>query len=110
MSVATKALLLLLALPVFYVSSCSYVDWSRTHGFEATKMGDSETVVLERLGSPSRRMPAGHAFPRYADTGCSAPCATRLWYENRLFLDIEAWSIDLDSTGHVTAKFHWVSP
>jgi hypothetical protein len=37
-------------------------------------------------------------------------CVERLWFENRLGLDIEAWSIELDRGSRVVHKAHWVSP
>jgi hypothetical protein len=50
------------------------------------------------------------AFSRYASTKCQAPCVERLWFENRMALDLEAWSVSIGSDGKVVEEYHSVSP
>lgn len=49
-------------------------------------------------------------FARYASQPCGGDCAERLWFENRLSLDTEAWSVELDKSGRVIKKSRWISP
>ena len=96
--------------PISYLGACNYIAWDRNSGFDTIKIGDSESKVISHLGNPSRRSLAGELFTRYASSACTLPCTSRLWYENRMGLDIEAWSFDIDAAEHIIRKTHWVSP
>lgn len=98
------------ALPLLYVASCTYTNWIRDRAFETVGMGDNERTVVRKFGEPSQRTPCGQTFGRYDSSGCQTSNGVRLWYENRLMLDIVAWSIDLDKEGNVTGKYAWSSP
>ena len=100
----------LIAVPITYLSSCSYITWAREEGYRQVETGNAEAEVIKNLGEPSRRTIAGEVFLRYEGTGCSAPCAVRMWYENRMEFDIEVWTIDLDSSGSVLGKYKFVLP
>jgi hypothetical protein len=109
--VARNIVFVLAGMSLLYLGSCSYTAWSRQRAFDATQLGDSEVDIVRRFGTaPSERMDVGQPFSRYEDSGCKAPCAVRLWYENRLFLDIEAWSLDLDNEGRVVRKYTYSAP
>jgi len=87
-----------------------YVKTQRQEEFDSIKIGDTSASVEDTIGSPDAIKDQGVPFRRYADTPCESPCVKRLWYENRLLLDIEAWSIDMGQDGKVVDKHHWVSP
>jgi hypothetical protein len=75
------------------------------------KIGDSADFVVALFNAPPvYETPEDPPFVRYASEKCKSPCVERLWFENRLELDIEAWSISLRSDGRVVDKYHWVSP
>jgi hypothetical protein len=95
---------------VAYGASGLVVKKAREDAFSAIKEGDTYDVVVNRFGLPSAMDGPSEEFTRYTSESCKPPCAKRLWFENRLFLDIEAWSISLDSDGKVIEKYHWVSP
>lgn len=96
---------------VIYVGACSVVTNSRSGAFDAVKTGDTESVVISRFGTePKVREQQGRLFARYATRPCSDPCVQRLWFENRLAFDTEAWSVEMDRNERVVEKAHWVSP
>ena len=93
------------------IGSCAFVSHNRSNAFESVQPGASELVVVNLFGvQPSVREKAGVLFPRYASVPCVVPCAERLWFENRLSLDTEAWSVELDKGGLVIKKSRWNSP
>lgn len=101
---------LLLLSPVLYVVTCSYISGNKSAAFEFIKVGDTKDAVIDRLGKPSHIEQPGILFSRYATHQCSAPCAERLWFENKLILSIEAWSVEVDKNNQVINKSYWVSP
>lgn len=103
-------LLAVLAVPILYISSCTITSLIRNRAFDAVTIGDTAKSVIRKMGEPSVREPPGNLFSRYAAKQCAAPCVDRLWYENRLTLDTEAWSIELDDNGRVIDKARWISP
>lgn len=93
------------------IGSCTYVSHVRNRAFESVQVGDAESKVIDLFGvQPSVREKPGALFARYATAPCTEPCAERLWFENRLSLDIEAWSVELDRDRRVIKKSRWVSP
>ena len=92
-----------------YVATCSVISTTRSRAFESIKVGDSRAGVVRTLGEPSFVELSNRPFTRYA-TGPCANCNARLWFENRLSLDTEAWSIELDDHDRVTHKAAWHSP
>lgn len=98
------------ALFVLYVGACSYVSHKRSGAFETIKTGDAEGDVIALFGSPSVREKKDALFSRYATEPCTGDCVERLWFENRMTLDTEAWSVELDSSRTVIKKTHWASP
>jgi hypothetical protein len=95
---------------LLYAGTCMYVRAKRQEAFNSIKVGDAADSVVARFGNPSVRERPEKLFPRYASTKCQAPCVERLWFENRLALDLEAWSVSLGSDGKVVEKYHWISP
>lgn len=77
------------------------LPWSRSGG---------RAQVIRALGQPDVVEHAGIPFTCYASSGCSGRCAQRWWYENRLGLDTEAWSVELDASDRVLATSRWTSP
>jgi hypothetical protein len=93
------------------IGSCALPSHYRNRAFESVRIGDSENRFLDLFGvHPSVREKPNALFVRYASAACEAPCAERLWFENTLSLDIEAWSLELDEDRRVIKKSHWVSP
>lgn len=93
------------------IGACSYKSHVRNSAFAAVQIGDTEATVIARFGTqPSIREKPGTLFARYASQPCSGYCAERLWFENRLSIDTEAWSVELDNKGQVIKKSRWVSP
>lgn len=104
------ALLFVIVIPALYASSCTYTSSRRNKAFDSVGVGDTKEAVIQKMGSPSVREVPGALFSRYASQQCQERCAERLWYENRLSLDTEAWSFELDKIGQVVEKTRWVSP
>jgi hypothetical protein len=86
------------------------IRYIREADFNKVEVGDSYGTVLQKMGNPSKIDVQGEAFPPYTSHPCSSPCVKRLWYENRLMLDLEAWSVSIDSSGKVVDKYQWMSP
>ena len=104
------AVLLMIVVPISYVATSAYVGMKRRTAYDAIKVGDPASFVITQFGQPSVREEPEHPFFRYATSKCQSPCVERLWFENRLALDTEAWSVSLGSDGTVVEKYHWVSP
>ena len=98
------------AILLSYVGTCVFVKMRRQAAYDSVKIGDTADFVVARFGNPSVREGPEKLFARYASSKCQLPCAERLWFENRLTLDLEAWSVSLGSDGRVVEKYHWVSP
>ncbi|WP_228893676.1 hypothetical protein [Pseudoduganella aquatica] len=110
-SVLTVVLLLIGVAVAGSIGACSYKSRVRNSAFDAVQVGDTEASVIARFGTqPSVREKPGALFARYASQPCGGECAERLWFENRLSLDTEAWSVELDKNSHVIKKSRWVSP
>lgn len=93
------------------VVACEFNSHARNSAFEAVRLGDTEATVIARFGTQaSVRETPGTLFARYASQPCSGRCRERLWFENRLSLDTEAWSVELDQNRKVIGKSRWVSP
>lgn len=93
------------------IGACSLKSHSRNLAFDAIQTGDTEVNVIERFGTqPSVRESPGTLFARYASQPCVGQCVERLWFENRLSFDTEAWSVELDTNRRVLKKSRWVSP
>jgi hypothetical protein len=107
-----KKLFLLMALlsPAVYLSTCTYISDEHTRAFDSVRIGDTKESVLKQFGKPSVSEKEDVPFVRYSSIACSAPCVERLWFENRMTFDIEAWSIELGADHRVVHKAHWVSP
>jgi hypothetical protein len=95
---------------LFYLATCLYVRTKRQWSYDSVKTGDTAQFVVGQFGIPSVKETPEKPFLRYASTECHVPCAERLWFENRLALDIEAWSVSLGNDGRVVEKYHWASP
>ena|SRR6188768_647394 len=108
----SKVLLLgLVASPVVYASSCSYISHSRQASFDAVAVGDPREAVAKRFGtSVVIESSNGQPFLRYASQPCTMPCVERWWLENRMALDTEAWSVEFGKDGRVIRKVTWSSP
>ena len=96
--------------PFFYVATCEHIRANHQEAFDSVKVGDSAEAALKRFGPPSVMERPEKRFTRYADRGCETPCAERWWFENRMMLDIEAWSVSFDADAKVLGKYRWFSP
>lgn len=93
------------------IGACSIKSHMRNAAFDAVQVGDTEAAVIARFGTqPDIREIPGTLFRRYASQPCDGECVQRLWFENRLSLDTEAWSVELDKSSRVIRKSRWVSP
>ncbi|MGX9698114.1 hypothetical protein ACWYXK_14100 [Janthinobacterium lividum] len=105
-----KILLCLLILsPACYVAACCVFSNTRKAAFYQVQTGDTRQAVLASFGKLSYVERPGGVVGRYSRGPCTHPCAERLWFENRLSSDLEAWSIDLDQNGRVVDKLYLVS-
>ncbi|WP_313413372.1 hypothetical protein [Stenotrophomonas sp.] len=95
---------------VAYVAGCSAISAWHSRALASVPVGAGKAEVLRGLGQPDVVEDAGVPFTRYASSGCSGHCAQRWWYENRLGLDTEAWSVELDAADRVLATSHLTSP
>ena len=110
-STLTVLLLTTGAAIVAVTGACSFTSYSRNSAFDAVRVGDAESEVIARFGKqPSVRESPDVLFARYASRPCGGECVERLWFENRLSLDTEAWSVELDMNSRVVRKSKWVSP
>ena len=100
----------LVGLFVAYVAGCSAISAWHSHALASVSVGASRAEVMRALGHPDVVEHAGAPFTRYASRGCSGRCAQRWWYENRLRLDTQAWSVELDASDRVLATSRWTSP
>jgi hypothetical protein len=99
-----------LCITLAFFSSCNYLSSKGNSAFESTNLGDSREAVIARFDMPFVAKASGVPFPRYAAKGCESPCVERLWFQNRMSFDTEAWSIDFGKQGYVIDKYHWNSP
>ena len=104
--VGLSVLIMLVCWPVAAVT----IRHIREADFGDVNVGDSYETVLQKMGTPPKIDAQGETLVRYTPHPCLAPCVKRLWYENRLMLDLEAWSISIDTSGKVVDKYEWMSP
>ena len=105
-----KILLCLLILsPAWYVAACCVFSNSRKEAFYQVQTGDTRQAVLARFGKPTHVEREGVVFKHYSSTPCTAPCAERLWFENRLNSELEVWAVSLDRHGRVVDKNYLIS-
>ena len=85
-----------------YVGGCAFLSRARDKAFDLVRVGDTESAVVDLFGvAPSVRERPGELFARYASKPCTNSCVERLWFENRLSLDTQAWSVEIDQGGRV---------
>lgn len=101
---------LLIGVPIAYVVTCSGTSSNKSRAFDAIKVGDSRTLVIDSLGNPDVEEHPEKLFARYASKPCEGLCKERLWFENKLSFGIEAWSVELDQNSRVIRKAYWNSP
>jgi hypothetical protein len=110
-SLLAVAVIAIIAVLASYIGRCAFITGNRNKAFDAVQIGDTEANVIARFGTaPSVRERQGVLFARYASQSCMNPCVERLWFENRLAFDIEAWSVEFDRGARVVQKTHWSSP
>ena len=102
---------IIVLIPVAYFTSCTVISSQQARAFAKVHVGDTEQQVIGVMGKPADRETSnGPRLIKYGAPACTAPCAQRLWYPNRISLDGEAWSVELGATGTVTAASHLTSP
>lgn len=107
----TAAAMLTSAVVVVYWGGCAFISNARDNAFDLVQVGDTESSVIGLFGvAPSARERPETLFTRYATQPCRSPCVERLWFENRLSFDTEAWSVEMDQSGRVLKKTRWASP
>lgn len=110
MSTRSVTIAALVLIVLSYGTACFYIKMQRQAAYDSVKIGDTGDFVIALFGKSSVSENSEKPFYRYASKNCSLPCVERLWFENRLALDIEAWSVSLGKDGRVVEKYHWVSP
>lgn len=102
----------LVFVPLLYMSTCSVISSKRARSFEAISIGDTRERVIFNFGTAPvvREKNGDDPFRRYTSYPCEAPCVERFWFENRMGMDINAWSVEFDKNGKVIKKSHWLSP
>jgi hypothetical protein len=75
--------------------------------FEATKVGDSMSAVVERFGRPTDVESHREGTDGFH---CISSCRFRLWYEKPLLGGIEPMAIDFGDQLVVVDKYHYSSP
>jgi len=104
-------ILTIVLLPVLYVSSCSIIASHTQREFDAIHVGSTKQQVVDAMGDPSvLEGSSGPPFRRYTAYACAGACVERFWYENRMGMDIEAWSVAFDANGTVIETSHLTSP
>jgi hypothetical protein len=101
---------LLLISPFLYVTTCTVVSDRKATAFSSIDLGDTRDKVISQFGMPSHIEHPEALFTRYTSNQCQNACVERLWFENRLSFDIEAWSVELDKNDRVIEKSYYVSP
>jgi hypothetical protein len=87
------------------------ISHSRNRGFYKVSVGDTQQQIIQSMGNPSVfEKNGGTPFLRYTDHACKSPAPNGFGLKIALSLDIEAWSVDLDDSGKVIRKAHWMSP
>jgi hypothetical protein len=100
---------LLLASPILYVATCSYISENWSDKFKRIHIGDTKATVIAVFGKPTNTELPDIVYPSYGYRECQDPCVERLWYRNRLGLD-EAWEFEIDKDNRVIDTGYWVSP
>ena len=101
---------LLVAGVAVYVTSCSIIGSSRDKAFDSINIGDTRTQVIEKFAAPYFSEPESQKYLRYTGVKCQSPCVVKLWFENRMSLDMEAWSVEFNGLGNVIKKTRLQSP
>ena len=110
MNIATAVFLAIGMAVVGSSGACAYKSYFFNAAFDAVQMGDTEASVIARFNTqPTEREKPVALFARYASQPCGGDCIERLWFENRLSLDTEAWSVELDKHRRVIKKSRWIS-
>lgn len=106
-----KIPIIILLLIASYIAACSYISHDGRSAFKNVKIGDTEATVIRLFGYPSVRHKQGTSFSLYDSRLCEGSCVERLWFENRLAgPGIEAWTVELDSSGRVIDKGYYLFP
>ena len=100
----------LVACALLYIGGCSIKTARLQRQFDLISVGDARDRVVKAFGAADVEETGEEPFLRYSSNKCMDACNVRLWYANRMTLDIEAWSFDIDRNGQVVHKYHWVSP
>jgi len=100
---------LLLGAVFAYLIACSTISFSRSRAYDSIKIGDGREAVVSAFGAAGPVELPDKPFTRYATSPC-AGCRERVWFENRLSLDTEAWSVEFDEHDRVMRKTAWHSP
>ncbi len=100
----------LLGMPILYVGSCAFISATKSDAFDLIKIGDLESDVIRVLGTPSVKETVDEPFTTYISRPCTDDCNYRIWYENHLSLDMEAWFVEFSSEQRVVRKAKLHSP
>ncbi len=99
-----------IVLIVLYPASCSFISYKKNSAYKKINIGDQKENVIKLIGNYSKVDNLHDFYKKYSSQPCVAPCFQRLWFENPLGIDIQAWSVSLNIEGKVISKYHWVSP
>jgi hypothetical protein len=82
-------------IPFVYILFSMLVTSARISAFESVNVGDTETQVIEKMGSE----------PAYSSTHCSPQCLKTIWFNNPMGIDQSKWMLQIDQQGLVVKKF-----
>ncbi len=106
----TGAILIFSTTVICYVPASIYISHQRDKAFDEVKLGDERNQVVALFESSFISENKDSPFSRYTSSACVEPCRERLWFENRLTLDTEAWSVEFGNDLRVIEKTRWSSP
>jgi hypothetical protein len=110
----SKALMMVgfavIAVATFAIGACEVKTQHYNAAFSRVAIGDTAAAVIAKMGPPAVQEHAGQPYLRYATSGCTNPCAIRLWWELPIMPGVEGWSVELDRGARVVHTAHWVSP
>ncbi len=100
---------------IFGVIWITYLVWLgnyRSAEYKLIQKGDSEAVIKQMLGTPSRISKS----PRWInwdsqDSGRlnDGECVQEFWYDRPISLSGETWTVGFDRDGKVISKFYFPS-
>ena len=84
------------------IGACEIKVHHYNAAFSQVTVGNSEALTVARMGAPAVRERAAQPYLRYAISGCTKPCAIRLWWEKAA---IRRWRVGAHSDRSTIAHY-----